>query len=86
MLNNGDASVINGKTATINTKASMTNTKVKHPLPPISAEERHHLIKEEAYLSACERGFSGGEELADWLKAERKIDENTTPQNARILL
>ncbi len=40
----------------------------------ISAEQRHAMIAEAAYLRAAERGFSGGDALADWLASEREVD------------
>jgi hypothetical protein len=40
----------------------------------ISGEERHRLIAEVAYYRAEQRGFIGGDPLADWLEAEAEID------------
>jgi hypothetical protein len=40
----------------------------------VTAEERHHLIAEEAYFRAEHRGFTPGAELQDWLEAEAKIE------------
>ena len=33
------------------------------------------MIREAAYLRAERRGFGGGSEVADWLAAEREVDE-----------
>ena len=41
----------------------------------ISPEERQAMIREAAYLRAERRGFGGGSEVADWLAAEREVDE-----------
>jgi hypothetical protein len=41
----------------------------------MSDEERQRCIAERAYRKAQERGFSGGQELDDWLEAEREHDE-----------
>ena len=40
----------------------------------ISPGERAHMIAEHAYYIAAERGFAPGNELDDWLSAEREID------------
>lgn len=37
-------------------------------------EERHRMIAETAYFLAQERGFTGGDPVADWIEAERRID------------
>ena len=42
--------------------------------PAISADERQQLIAEAAYLRAEQRGFAPGNELEDWVAAEREID------------
>jgi len=36
--------------------------------------QRREMIAREAYLAAEKRGFQGGDSVADWLKAETKID------------
>ena len=40
----------------------------------VSPEERQRMIAEAAYFRALQRGF-GGDPVADWLAAEREIDE-----------
>jgi hypothetical protein len=40
----------------------------------ITAEERHHMISTAAYYCAEQRDFIGGNEMADWLAGEAKID------------
>jgi hypothetical protein len=42
--------------------------------PPMSPEERRHLIEVAAYCIAERRGFSGGSADADWHQAEREVD------------
>jgi hypothetical protein len=37
-------------------------------------EERHRMIAETAYFLAHERGFQGGDPVADWIEAERRVD------------
>lgn len=41
---------------------------------PISTDERSRLIAEAAYYLAEKRGFSAGNELEDWLVAEREVN------------
>jgi Protein of unknown function (DUF2934) len=40
----------------------------------LTAQERHRRISELAYRRAAERGFAPGNELEDWLEAEREVD------------
>lgn len=40
----------------------------------VTPEERHRMIAETAYFLAQERGFAGGDPVADWLEAERRVD------------
>jgi len=37
-------------------------------------ESRHRMISEAAYFRALEHGFTPGNDLHDWLEAEREID------------
>jgi hypothetical protein len=32
------------------------------------------MIAEAAYMKAAERGFCGGDPVADWLESEREVD------------
>jgi phosphoenolpyruvate-protein kinase (PTS system EI component) len=41
----------------------------------ISAEERQKMIAEAAYFRAEERGFDGGDAMADWIEAEAEVNE-----------
>jgi hypothetical protein len=43
-------------------------------LPTVSAEQRHAMIAERAYLRAELRGFQGGDPVQDWLDGERDVD------------
>jgi hypothetical protein len=40
----------------------------------VTPEERHRMIAETAYFLAHERGAAGGDPVADWIEAERKVD------------
>ena len=42
----------------------------------ISEEERRRMIAEAAYLRAQQRGFEGGDPVADWLVAETEINKS----------
>jgi hypothetical protein len=44
---------------------------VPHRLTPA---ERHRRICELAYRRAEQRGFAPGDEIEDWLEAEREVD------------
>jgi hypothetical protein len=44
------------------------------PPQPISADQRHAMIAESAYLRAAARGFNGGDPVADWLDSEHDVD------------
>lgn len=53
---------------------SATQQTAATPVPTYSAEERQRMIAEAAYFRAQQRGFAGGDPLADWLAAEAEID------------
>ncbi len=40
----------------------------------VTPEERHRMIAETAYFMAQERNFHGGDPVADWIEAERRVD------------
>jgi hypothetical protein len=52
------------------------------PERPESSEpsQRHALIAEAAFFIAQERGFEPGQELDDWLAAERMVDQGLSPR------
>jgi Protein of unknown function (DUF2934) len=43
-------------------------------MDPIRQLERREMIAREAYLLAEQRGFDGGDPVADWLEAEAVVD------------
>jgi Protein of unknown function (DUF2934) len=47
--------------------------RAEHPSPSMAA--RHRAIAVAAYFRAERRGFAAGGELADWLAAERDVDQ-----------
>ena len=52
-------------------------SKLKSSIPTIGHENRmsrEEMISIAAYYHAEQRGFSGGDSLADWLAAEAEID------------
>ena len=38
--------------------------------------DQHEMVAREAYLLAEKRGFNGGDQVQDWLEAEKKVNEN----------
>ncbi len=56
------------------TQAPRSKTPKKAAAPALSAELRHGMIAEAAYLRAAARGFAGGDAVADWLESEREVD------------
>lgn len=42
---------------------------------PVTPEQRNEMVRIAAYLRAERRGFCGGSPEADWLDAEREVDE-----------
>lgn len=50
------------------------------PAAPRNWAEREAMIARAAYFRAEKRGFSGGNELEDWLLAEAEVDRLAGPQ------
>jgi hypothetical protein len=50
---------------------------------PSFSESREARIAEAAYWRAERRGFTGGQELDDWLAAEREVDGDGAGQQSR---
>jgi hypothetical protein len=44
------------------------------PAKPVSPGERSRMIAEAAYFIAQRRGFAAGQDVNDWLAAEKAID------------
>jgi hypothetical protein len=61
-----------------NTTGFKITRKAKKKDPEVSsaasATERHRMIAEAAYSLAEQRGFQSGQEILDWLEAEKEID------------
>ncbi len=57
-----------------NTTSEQPTASTRMTTPSISADQRHAMIAETAYLRAAARGFSGGDPIADWLASERDVD------------
>ena len=43
-----------------------------------SSQDRYSMIAEAAYYRAEQRGFQDGDPVADWLAAEKEIDQKQT--------
>ncbi|MGH8177734.1 MAG: DUF2934 domain-containing protein [Steroidobacter sp.] len=54
--------------------AGVTNTKLRRREIPSFSASREARIAEAAYWRAERRGFTPGQELDDWLEAERQVD------------
>ncbi len=52
----------------------------------VTPEERHRMIAETAYFLAQERGFHGGDPVADWIEAERRVDRQLLTVTAARLV
>ncbi len=58
------------KSSTTRKPATARSPTLEHP---IDEDARHAMIAQAAYFRAEHRGFAHGEELNDWLEAEREI-------------
>ncbi len=72
--------------AKVSTKAAATTVEAKSETtgkpaaskPLLSPAERMKMIAEAAYYLAQKRGFTGGNELTDWVAAEKQVDALVT--------
>ena len=53
-------------------KTAKTSAKVDD----VNNIDQHEMVAREAYLLAEKRGFNGGDQVQDWLEAEKKVNEN----------
>lgn len=72
------------------TKKAVTKKSVKRKAAPrksttISYEDRYQKIAEAAYLMAEKQGFAPGQELRNWLEAEKEIDDWITSQKLKLV-
>lgn len=56
-------------------KVSKKATTRRSPVQKISDQERYEMIQRHAYFLAEARNFEPGHEMADWIEAERFVDE-----------
>jgi DUF2934 family protein len=61
----------------------VTATQLERREIPSFSETREARIAEAAYWRAERRGFSAGQELDDWLAAEKEVDEDLATRQAR---
>lgn len=61
----------------------VTATQLERREIPSFSESREARIAEAAYWRAERRGFSGGQELDDWLAAEREVDQDIAAKQPR---
>lgn len=62
--------------ATPKEPTEVTATRLERREIPSFSESRAARIAEAAYWRAERRGFAAGQELDDWLAAEREVDED----------
>ena len=62
--------------ATPKEPTEVTATRLERREIPSFSESREARIAEAAYWRAERRGFAAGQELDDWLAAEREVDED----------
>ncbi len=53
---------------------AVASAKAAAPKTVLSPAERMKMIAETAYYLAQKRGFTGGNELTDWMAAEKQVD------------
>lgn len=54
---------------------------LKPPVPAVGPAQREERIRAAAYRRAESRGFAPGQELDDWLAAEREVDAAPPPHD-----
>ncbi len=63
------------RSAPTSTDAEVTGANLERREIPSFSEDRATRIAEAAYWRAERRGFAAGQELEDWLAAEREVDD-----------
>ena len=61
----------------------VTATQLERREIPSFSESREARIAEAAYWRAERRGFTSGQELDDWLAAEKEVDEDIATKRTR---
>jgi len=61
----------------------VTATQLERREIPSFSESREARIAEAAYWRAERRGFGAGQELDDWLAAEKEVDQDIAARQAR---
>lgn len=72
----GNKAIVTRKLRTEAAPAIKAATAKGKPLPVLPTSERAGLVARAAYFIAERRNFSVGNDLADWLEAERQVDES----------
>ncbi len=60
-------------------QSSKTPRRIRPNSISASPERRYEMIAQAAYFHAEERGFQGGDPVADWLLAETQVDALLSP-------
>ena len=64
-------------------QAEVTGAQLERREIPSFSESREARIAESAYWRAERRGFTAGQELDDWLAAEKEVDEDIATRQPR---
>ena len=64
-------------------EVGVTATQLERREIPSFSESREARIAEAAYWRAERRGFGSGQELDDWLAAEKEVDQDISARQAR---
>lgn len=68
------STVANSRKAAANSSSPSPDSNRPSSTYMVNAEERQRMIAFAAYIRAEQRGFMGGDPVADWLAAETEID------------
>ncbi|MGH8237655.1 MAG: DUF2934 domain-containing protein [Steroidobacteraceae bacterium] len=71
------------RSADTSTHTEVTAANLERREIPSFSESREARIAEAAYWRAERRGFTAGQELDDWLAAEKEVDGNLATQQTR---
>ena len=76
-MNNENSSTESGWEIASSMRENLSNTSIYNVRNMNSEEDRRQRIATAAYYRAKQRGFNSGDEIKDWLEAEKDIDMET---------
>ncbi|MET0532857.1 MAG: DUF2934 domain-containing protein [Steroidobacter sp.] len=80
-VDNPAADGVVGEVASDGNGVEITEANLQQRDLPSISQDRQTRIAERAYWRAERRGFAAGQELEDWLDAEREVDEESNRQD-----